>query len=89
MNEQNKKAFEFAQDSVKQLMTLSTGIIGLTVTFSKDIFSTPNNCQQSLLVNSWILFLISIFLGLWTLLALTGTLGKINDPKIYSPNLTG
>ncbi|KQT20825.1 hypothetical protein ASG31_16700 [Chryseobacterium sp. Leaf404] len=37
VNEQEKKAFDFAADTVKQLITLATGIIALTITFSKDI----------------------------------------------------
>ena len=36
MTEETKKAFEFAQDTTKQLITLATAIIALTITFAKD-----------------------------------------------------
>ena len=74
MDEQKKQAFVFAQDTTKQLITLSTGIIALTITFSKDVLGTSSLFQQSLLVWSWLSFLLSVVLGVWTLLALTGTL---------------
>jgi hypothetical protein len=37
MDEQNKKAFDFAADLTKQLVTLSTSIVTLTLLFSKDL----------------------------------------------------
>lgn len=77
MDEQKKLAFEFAKESTKQIITLSTAIIAISVTFSKDIFNDPNIIQKGLLIGSWIMFLVSVVFGVFTLLALTGTL----DPK--------
>ena len=37
MNTNQQKAFDFAADTTKQLITLATGIIALAITFSKDI----------------------------------------------------
>lgn len=74
MNIEIQKAFDFAADLVKQLITLSTGIIALTVTFSKDIFADNCAFYTDWLISAWVAYLISIICGLWALMALTGTL---------------
>lgn len=94
MNERKKQAFEFARDTTKQLITLSTGIIALTITFSKDVIGNPSPFHRNLLVLSWLSFLLSVVLGVWTLLALTGTLEpqetKATKTKLEeNENLTG
>ena len=71
------KAFEFAKDSTKQLITLSTGIVALTITFAKDILGGVPAGPRRLLFAAWVVYLISIICGRWTLLALTGSL----EPK--------
>jgi len=50
MKENQKKAFDFASDTTKQLITLSTAIVTLTVTFSKDIIGVGDNSPKILLV---------------------------------------
>ena len=72
--DREEKAFAFAQDAVKQVVTLSTGVIVLTVTFLKDVL--PKGTDTTLLEWSWGLYLLSIFFGLFALLAMTGTLTK-------------
>jgi hypothetical protein len=74
MEEQKKFAFEFARDTVHQFITLATGIIALTITFSKDFIGTVHPDVRVLAIVAWGLFLSSIFFGLWALMALTGTL---------------
>ncbi|GJL78273.1 MAG: hypothetical protein NPINA01_12620 [Nitrospinaceae bacterium] len=91
MQEQRKLAFDFARDTTKQLITLSTVIIAFTVTFSKDFLGTPDDFGRSLVVVSWISFLVSVIFGVWTLLALTGTLepeGEGNEASIRGKNVT-
>lgn len=77
MEENQKKAFDFAADLTKQLITLSTAIITLSVTFSKDIVGGVDDSLVYLLIGTWAVYIVSIFLGLATLGALTGNL----DPK--------
>ena len=77
MEDQTKLAFDFARDTTKQLITLSTAIIAFTVTFGKDFLGKPDNFGRTLVVISWVGFLASVIFGVWTLLALTGTL----EPK--------
>lgn len=62
----------------KQLITLATAIITVMITFSKDIFGT-NDHYIAWLLGSWILFLLSIVFGIFTLMALTGVLAQ--SPK--------
>ncbi len=88
MDERLKKAFDFAADGAKQLITLATGLIALTISFQKDILSNKLLATPKLLMKcSWSLYILSLFFGLWTLFALTGSL----EPKTsnLSPSTRG
>jgi hypothetical protein len=87
MNPRTDKSFQFAQDTTKQLMTLSTGIIALTITFSRDVVKNPSVSGHSLLLWALGAFLFSTVCGVVTLMALTGNLvGAADDkePSIYA-----
>jgi len=77
MDERVKKAFDFASDSTKQLITLSTAILALTITFNKDVLHNVSAGTRIILTCAWFVYLLSICLGISTLLALTGTLDPI------------
>lgn len=72
MDEAVQKAFDFAQDVTKQVLTLATGIIAVTITFFKDFALHAPGAAKALMAWSWVLYLASVIFGLWTLLALTG-----------------
>ncbi|MFL0797319.1 MAG: hypothetical protein K6L73_07490 [Cellvibrionaceae bacterium] len=74
-------AFEYARDATKQLMALATGIIALTVTFSKDFIGTVPDETKWHITWIWILLLTSVFFGQICLMTLTGILGSNKDPK--------
>lgn len=74
MDNKTEKAFDFAQESVKQLIGLATGLIALSITFSKDFVTTVPAGARTVALCSWAAFLASVLCGLWALLALTGTL---------------
>lgn len=75
MTEYQKKSFDFAADLTKQLITLSTSIVTVSLLFG-DHFP-----KQSLLaVSAWLFYLVSTVFGLWTLMALTGTLAPLQLP---------
>jgi hypothetical protein len=92
MDEQRKKAFDFAQETSKQLITLATGVIGLTITFGKDFVGSVHGFPRCLAVMSWALLLASVAFGLLTLMALTGSLepaaGDPAAPSIRGGNVT-
>jgi hypothetical protein len=78
-------AFDAAADVAKQLITLATGVLALTITFAKDV--TANTAAHKwVLIVAWIVYLLSILGGVWTLLALTGSLERGKE-SIYGANV--
>jgi hypothetical protein len=89
-NERIKKAFDFSADLTKQLITLATGIITITITFSHDFVKDPAAAPKGLAYTAWYFFLASIFFGIMTLSALTGNLDakdKTAEPTIFKGNI--
>jgi hypothetical protein len=80
MDEQTKQAFASASDSCKQLVTLATGLLALEITFAKDLVGELDGLGKLLLGVSWVLLLLAVVAGIWTLLALTGCLGSETRP---------
>ncbi len=90
--ERTKSAFEFARESTIQLIGLSTGVMTLTITFSKDLIgAAPPGIATLLIKGSWLAYMLSIIGGVWTLAALTGTLSRgpepLNCTHIYGFNV--
>ena len=86
MDKRIEKAFDFAQEATKQLITLATGVIALTITFLTDVIKTAPAGSASFLQAAWVLYLVSIVFGILTLLMLTGNLerpGEGRSPSIY------
>jgi hypothetical protein len=79
-------AFKSASDLAQQLITLSTSILALTITFTKDILKNPSQKSIASIKIAWLVYLLSIIFGIWTLMAVTGTLAPINhqdcNPKL-------
>ncbi|HEV7667570.1 MAG TPA: hypothetical protein VGS22_03535 [Thermoanaerobaculia bacterium] len=86
-NRRIELAFENARDTSKQLMTLASGVLGFTITFSKDYLGSAGRGARGLAIVAWILFLISIGFGQLCLMGLTGVLGSKKDaakpPSVY------
>jgi hypothetical protein len=87
MTDEMKKAFDFAADLTKLLVTLASGLIALAITFSKDFVHPPASALPYAYW-SWSLFLVSIGLGILTLATLTGNLAKTANPSPYAGNTT-
>jgi hypothetical protein len=79
LDDRVKESFAFARDTTKQLLTLSTAILTLTVTFQADIVADQSAATIDLLTAAWIAYLVSIVFGLATLMMLTGTLAATAD----------
>ena len=92
MNDEVKIAFEFARDTVRQFLTLATGLIALTITFSKDFVSSVPDEFRIYLLWSWGFMLFSVLTGLLSLMALTGALDRSEqdnkEPSITAKNIT-
>lgn len=82
-----EKSFDFAADVSKQLITLSTAIITVTITFSKDILGGVTDTNKYWLLVAWGMFVVTIFFGVWTLMALTGSLEPIEGNDIDAPSI--
>jgi hypothetical protein len=88
LDPQLQKSFEFASDSVKQLITLATGVTALTVTFAKDVQGSTAGSPHGTLTAAWVFYLISIVCGAWAQLALTGEIATINrTPELFRSNV--
>ncbi len=88
MDDALQKAFDFAQDVTKQVLTLATGIIALTITFFQNFAVKAPDGAKTLMAWSWVLYIASVFFGLWTLLALTGTLQPLRA-STKAPSING
>lgn len=70
-----KLSFEYARDLSQHLITLATGAIAVSITFTRDILKdTPTRHTTKWLLRSWNLFLLSIMFGVWSQMAITGSL---------------
>jgi hypothetical protein len=81
-----------------QMITLSTGLIALTVTFVKE-FRPPGAAALAApwpLMVAWACFMLAIVAGLWTQMAVTGSLARqdsdgvpasANAPNVRLPGL--
>jgi len=84
------KQFDMATDIAKALLTLATGVLTLTITFSHDLVTTVNGSHKGLLEWGWGLFFGSIFGGVWLLYAANGSVSNIakgTRQTIYDKNV--
>jgi hypothetical protein len=81
-----KLFFDSASDLAKQLISVSTVILGLSITFLKDLTKGTQTAHFWPLRASWIIYLFSIICGFWTLMAITGSIESLlknnNSPAI-------
>ena len=79
MARNNTKAFDLAQDSTKQVLTLSTAVVTITIAFLKDIAKdAPSGARLALFI-AWGLFGVAILAGVATMLNLTGRVADAED----------
>jgi hypothetical protein len=90
MDPRSGKAFDFAQETTKQLLTLATGVIALTIAFTKDFATGASTAARVVMACAWLVLLTSAVFGLLTLMALTGSLGvrAEGEPSIQESNVT-
>ncbi|MFC2141247.1 hypothetical protein ACFLQP_03010, partial [Acidobacteriota bacterium] len=78
---QNNDAHNIALEWIKQIITLSTGIIVLSATFITTIFNKLN-WSIGLLIISWILLLLAIIFGLETISVITNS--RIHQDMLWT-----
>lgn len=79
------KALESASETIKQIITLSTAVLGLSITFLKDIAFDAGTFSRCALGAGWVLYLLAIVFGVGVLMTLTGNLAQGKN-DIYSEN---
>lgn len=90
LNDQLKAAFASATDVVKGTLSLSTALLALSVTFMKDLNQHPTVAAVWTLEFSWCMLSVSAFLGVVTLMAITGTLANtktLTGEALYARNI--
>jgi hypothetical protein len=80
--DRNNAAFASASDTCKTLLTLTTGILALTISFMSEIAKNATSGQLWFLRVSWLFFLISVVSGVLTLQAVTGSLAPFKKTKV-------
>ena len=91
MENAREKSFEYANEAIKLIMSLSTGVLAFTITFLKDIIGAKEINAKSILIFGWFILLGSILFCIWTQFSITGTLDKIastNDKTQFNINNT-
>ncbi len=76
VSERRIKAFEYAAESIKQLIAIATGLIAFTVTFSKDFVSAVGGPLKWVAAIGWLFLLGSVCFGLLALQALAGQMDQ-------------
>lgn len=71
--------FQSANELAKQLITLSTGSLALSITFTKDILKSNVPVVTWPLKVAWVAWLLSVCFGIWTMMALTGMVFKLTE----------
>jgi hypothetical protein len=84
-----KDQLESATDAVKQVVTLSTGILTLTLTFARALAAGADPTWQLLLRISWVLLGLAVIAGFWFLLAKSGIVYENGGANIYDWRLRG
>ena len=73
LTEKLKVAFEFTSDLSKQLITLSTGILALTITFTRQLVEDPSRRLVRVLKFGWASYFLSIIFGIMNSIILSST----------------
>lgn len=91
MADWTERAFDLVSDLSKQVITLSTGMIALGITFHKDFLGSGDEpATRWLLVLSWSAFILAVLAAIATLMTTTGVQSKATEevpPDPYASNL--
>ncbi|MEP9385197.1 hypothetical protein [Nocardioides sp. KR10-350] len=72
MADWSERTFDLVSEITKQVITLSTGVMALTLTFWKDFAGHTSGVARVVLAVSWLLYILSILFGFLTLMASAG-----------------
>ncbi len=82
-DERLREAVDSTRDTAKQLITLASSILTVTVTFHRDLSPQAGENPNDVLLVAWVVYAISIGFGVLTLLGLTHELAQSrHDPSL-------
>jgi hypothetical protein len=81
------RSFDVAQEVVKQLIALATAVVTVTITFLSDVLGSAPGGAKILLGAGWLVYLLSVLLGIATLMSMSGTLSRDTQASIYGGNI--
>lgn len=90
MKDHTKQKLTFAGDAIKQLITLSTAILTVTVTFKDKILPSEIKSAYFLLVLSLISHIVSVYFGIKALQGFVNVLEiseDDDDTSVFSPDI--
>jgi hypothetical protein len=87
MNSEILEGYRFAADVAKQLITLSTGVLGVSLAFANYMKDRMPHGSDRVLRRAAALFLGSIAFGIVVLASVAGHLGKGTGEGIYAWNI--
>ena len=70
------QAASFAADATRQLLTLATGVLAVTVTFMSDLVPNPSKVTITLMAAGWLFLLVGIVAGIVCLFALASEVAR-------------
>lgn len=82
MTDQLQLGYEFARGLGEQLISLSTAIVALSATFTKDIVKRIPPKRAHLLGAAWCLYVVSVLFGIVHIMALTGELAPTTPREL-------
>jgi hypothetical protein len=87
---QDAEGLKVASETTKQVITLATGTLALTLTFARE-FAPDDGAVPVALKIAWLALLVCVGLGVMTLMAITSVVAQPPDnPKhrgAYNPNI--
>ncbi|WP_433971623.1 hypothetical protein [Tunturiibacter lichenicola] len=84
VQEWRKQAFDLSAESTKQLITVATGVVTVTILFSKDL----DKISRYLAYAAWVALVVSVMFGIAVLLNLSGNLQHAADGRHQYPSVT-
>ncbi|GAA2767351.1 hypothetical protein GCM10010103_63930 [Streptomyces paradoxus] len=86
--ERRRLALAAGVDTCKHVLTLTTAVVTLTISFAKDISADASASDLLWLRLSWLSHAVSVLAGVITLLALAGTTHEADENRsIYATNI--
>src|SRR5262249_45793984 len=83
MNPRLQKTFDYAIEATKQLLTLASAVLALTLTVAKE---APNG-RRGFMLAGWFGFLLSVIFGIVSLYTLMREFAPRNDGRDGAPSI--